>query len=296
MWAVGASAQQASVPGRLPIADPHVLCYDGIYYAYGTGFNRGFQVYYSDDLENWHKGERPALDKEDVYGEKWFWAPEVYYVEAKQKFYLYYSAEEHIAVAVADLPMGPFRQEVKRPMLEEKAIDSSLFIDDDGTPYLYFVRFTGGNVIWMAELEEDFETIKTETLTQCLQVGEPWETVMASVAEGPSVLKRDGVYYLIYSANHYESPDYGVGFATASSPFGPWEKYPGNPVLQKPEPDLVGTGHGAYFTDNDGNLRYIFHAHYSTDRIHPRTSYIADMELTDGVIKMGRIIRPVVVQ
>ena len=39
----------------------------------------------------------------------------------------------------ADVPQGPFRQEVKQPIWDEKSIDTSLFIDDDGTPYLYFV-------------------------------------------------------------------------------------------------------------------------------------------------------------
>ena len=39
-------------------------------------------------------------------------------------------------------------QDEKKPVREEKGIDASLFMDDDGKAYLYFVRFTGGNVIW----------------------------------------------------------------------------------------------------------------------------------------------------
>ena len=96
---------------------------------------------------------------------------------------------------------------------DEKSIDTSLFIDDDGTPYLYFVRFTDGNVIWVAEMNDDLTGIKQETLTECIKVGEPWELSQdkpARVAEGPSVLKKEGVYYLVYSANHFESKNYGV--------------------------------------------------------------------------------------
>ena len=97
-------------------------------------------------------------------------APEVYYIGSKKKFYLFYSTEEHICVATADAPQGPFRQEVKQPIWDEKSIDTSLFIDDDGTPYLYFVRFTDGNVIWVAEMNDDLTGIKQETLTECIKV------------------------------------------------------------------------------------------------------------------------------
>ena len=70
-------------------------------------------------------------------------APEVYYVN--NKFYMYYSAEEHICVAVSDSPLGPFRQAVQKPMLEdEKAIDNSLFLDDDGKAYLFLFALTMG--------------------------------------------------------------------------------------------------------------------------------------------------------
>ena len=46
---------------------------------------------------------------------------------------MYYTADEHICVAIADSPLGPFRQNEKKPMVAgEKMIDSSLFIDEDG--------------------------------------------------------------------------------------------------------------------------------------------------------------------
>ena len=120
-------------------------------------------------------------------------------------------------------PEGPFRQEVKQPIWSEKSIDTSLFIDDDGTPYLYFVRFTDGNVIWVAQMTDDLMSIKTETLNQCIKKLEvSWELLQGKVAEGPSLLKKNGVYYLIYSANHYENKGYGVGYATSDTPMGPW--------------------------------------------------------------------------
>ena len=288
------------ISSNLPIADPYILNYDGTYYAYGTRGN-GFEVYISDDLKHWKRGEKLALSPKDSWGTKWYWAPEVYYVKSKNKFYMFYSVDEHICVATSDSPEGPFLQDKKEPIWDEKSIDTSLFIDDDGTPYLYFVRFTGGNVIWVAEMKSDLKSIKKKTLKQCISAEDGWETVRDRVAEGPSILKRNGTYYLIYSANHYQSQDYAVGYATATSPLGPWKKYTGNPILrrdQKVVSGLFGTGHGAPFVCNDGSYKYIFHAHWSESKVAPRTSFIADFTFADdGSISIGgELIRPEVVK
>ena len=85
-----------TVSDVLPIADPYILFYNDTYYAYGTSRADGFEVYSSKDLKSWERSSRLALSKEDSYGDKWFWAPEVYYVEKDKKFYMFYSVEEHV--------------------------------------------------------------------------------------------------------------------------------------------------------------------------------------------------------
>ena len=284
------------VSTTLPIADPYILLYDGMYYAYGTSGDNGFEVYTSDDLETWKRSSAMALNKQDSYADRWFWAPEVYYVEKAKKFYLFYSADEHICVATSDSPYGPFVQDEKKPIREEKSIDTSVFFDDDGKAYLYFVRFTDGNVIWVAELNDDLKSIKEETLTQCFAAEEPWELILPKVVEGPSVIKQGDTYYLMYSANGYTSQDYAVGYATSKSPFGPWKKYEKNPILHNYK-GLVGVGHGAPFIDKEGKMRYVFHAHKSTTEVHPRDAYVVDMSLENGVITLdGNLVRPRVVK
>lgn len=271
----------------LALADPFIMYYDGIYYAYGTGGNSdaGFDVYVSDSLYLWSRMPQKALDRADSYGGKWFWAPEVYRHPDNGRFYLFYSAEEHLCVASADSPAGPFRQEIHQPMFGEKAIDSSLFIDDDGTAYLFFVRFTDGNVIWCAKLSDDWMHIIPETLHKCIVAELPWERKMGKVAEGPSVLKKNGIYYLIYSANHFLSQDYGVGYATSGKPQEGWVKNDA-PILRRPSGNLVGTGHGAVFTDRDGKERYVFHAHRNDSTVHPRLLHIADINIMDGKVSI----------
>ena len=267
--------EQTSIP--VPLADPFILLHENLYYAYGTGADNGIEVMTSDDLKEWKRVSGTesglALHKDDSYGDKWFWAPEVYYVN--DKFYMYYSAEEHMCVAVSNSPLGPFKQAEQKPMLEgEKTIDNSLYIDDDGKPYLFFDRFNDGLNIWVAELEDDLMTIKKETMHQCIHVSQEWEEVWPRVNEGSFVIKHDGLYYMTYSANSYESPFYGIGCATATDIMGEWTKYPDNPLLQKPG-ELVGVGHSAMFKDKAGDWQIVYHAHKSETAIHPRNMYIS---------------------
>ena len=280
-WAAGTEDDRGD---KILLGDPFIMLYDGTYYAYGTHSDNGFGVWTSDDLKSWKQAEGRAADglvlhKDDVWGDRWFWAPEVYAIDGK--FYMYYSAEEHICVAVADSPLGPFKQTLQEPMLAEKAIDNSLFIDRKGKPYLFFDRFLdSGLTIFVAELEKDLQTIKPKTVRRCIGMSQDWERVWPSVNEGSFVIERDGTYYMTYSANSYESPSYGLGYATARKVTGPWIKYADNPIFQFPG-DLQGVGHSAMFTDKEGNLRVVFHAHADKTHVHPRAMYIGTVRFVE---------------
>lgn len=274
---------------RIPFGDPFIMLYENVYYAYGTNAKDGIEVYSSNDLKHWKKAESLALHQKDSWGGRWFWAPEVYYIKEKNKFLMYYTADEHICAAVSDSPFGPFIQDEKRPMIEdEKCIDNTLFIDDDGKPYLYFDRFNDGLNIWVAELESDLQSIKPSTLTKCIHVSQPWEEVHPRVNEGVFVIKHKGVYYMTYSGNSYESPFYGIGYATASSPMGSWTKYSGNPILQKPD-SLVGVGHSAMFKDKEGQMKIVYHAHKNKEEIHPRYMCISTVHFTNDTVPVMQI-------
>lgn len=290
-FAAAAMAQTS----QLPFADPFVLLDDGVYYSYGTRSANGIEVYSSTDLKTWKHGGL-ALSKNNTNETQWFWAPEVYHLG--DKYYMYYSANEHLYVALADSPKGPFIQHgpmmMWNTLASEKCIDSSVFFDDDGKAWMFFVRFNDGNCIWQVQLEDDYATPIPSTLKKCINVTDAWENIWPRVTEGPNVVKHNGVYYLTYSANSYESQDYAVGYATATSINGPWTKYSGNPILKR-YGGLVGTGHHTLFRDKEDNLKIAFHAHNSTTSIHPRRTYIADMEFSsDGVLSVvdGTMIVP----
>ena len=272
----------AALPGQLMLADPFILEHDGWYYIYGTESDNGIVVYRSRDLKTWsslcgNAKENLAMHKDDVWGSRYFWAPEVY--KRGDKFIMTYSAHAHICCAESDSPCGPFIQKEQRPYLpEEGGIDSSIFFDDDGKAYMFWVRFTGGNIIWAAEMTPDLKQVKMETAREIINpLDSTWETKMWRIAEGPMTIKYKGKYYLTYSCNDFRSQDYAVGVAVADNPLGPYKRYDKNPVLHR-HCGYAGTGHHAIFRSGK-KLFMVYHAHKSHSIVTPRQTLIAPIKL-----------------
>jgi len=281
----------------VPYADPFILAENGIYYLYGTSSDDGIGVLVSEDLVNWRvpdgSGIYFALNENDSYGNRWFWAPEVYHIG--DTYYMYYSTEEHVCVATSNSPLGPFKQKVQEPMFKEKGIDNTLFIDSDGTPYMFWVRFNNGNEIWSVKLERDLVTVIPGTESFCIRMSQEWEREWPAVNEGPFVVLHDGKYVMTYSANSYECKNYGLGMAVADHIGGEWTKYDGNPIFQCPA-GLYGVGHHSFFKDFKGKDRIVFHSHHALGQISPRVIHISDWKIDrKGIVRINdkHIITPV---
>lgn len=268
----------------IALADPTIFVDKGKYYLYGTSGDVGFEVYESTDLKSW-KGPAGynngyALSKGQSYGSKGFWAPQVF--THQNKYYMAYTADEQIAIATSDSPLGPFQQNVLKSLSGSgKQIDPFLFFDSDGKIYLYHVKLQSGNRIYVSEMKPDLSDVLVETARECIFAELPWENAESAswpVVEGPTVIKHKGLYYLIYSANDFRSTNYAVGYATSSSPLGPWKKYEGNPIVNKTLLKLNGTGHGDLFTDLSGKYKYVMHTHFSDSRVAPRVTGLIDFD------------------
>lgn len=261
-------------PVQAGCADPVVLRKGGKYYAYTTyspdfpRMPRGIRLYTSVNLVDW-KDEGFVLKNEDSWGESRFWAPDI--VEKDGTFYLYYAADERMCVATAKSPMGPFKQMKEEPMLPDSIrIDGHVFEDDDGQRYFYYVTFGAGNEIWGGKLNDDMVTVDPSTLTPMVKPDQPWERHQARVTEGPEILKHKGIYYLTYSGSHFENPNYAVGYATSSTPLGPWKKHEFNPVMKSTE-YAHGTAHHCFTESPDGKEIFIvYHRHRDLKNTEPR--------------------------
>lgn len=271
----------------ITLADPTIFCHDGKYLLTGTGdVGNGYTLYTSNDLVHW-KGNagkatgRRILYKGDTYGTGGFWAPQLFCVG--DSFGIAYTADEHVAIAFSKDILGPYKQVNPCAVYEEtKTIDPFVFIDDDSTAYLYHVRLTGENAIWVSLLNDDMQTINTTGSRKCVSAVSGWENTTGgyAVCEGPTVIKDDGMYYMLYSCNDYRNIDYAVGYAYSQSPRGPWVKAPG-PILSRHHLGINGTGHGDLFHDADGELWYVFHVHASNTTVQTRRTMLIPLSLTD---------------
>ena len=277
---------------RIYLADPTIFYNKATYYLYGTvesNAGNGFKVYTSPDMTTWaidtSINNGFALTKGSAFGTKGFWAPQVF--GYKNIFYMAYVANENIAIATSNSPSGSFVQNnLQALQASVKQIDPFVFVDDDGKKYLYHVRLTGGNKIFVAQMKDDFSAILPETLQQCITASEPWENTANAnwpVTEGPSILKHKKLYYLFYTANDFRNPDYAVGYATSSTPYGPWKKYAGNPIISKKDIGINGTGHGDFVKDAHQNLWYVFHTHFSDSVATPRRTAIIKVKFVKNV-------------
>ncbi|MDX1545268.1 MAG: family 43 glycosylhydrolase [Christiangramia sp.] len=92
--------------------------------------------------------------------------------------------------------------------------------------------------------------------------------------DGSTLLKNEGDYYMMYSANNFAGENYAIGYATASSPLGPFQKSDHNPVLQK-EGAVTGTGHNSVIADPDGR-GWICVYHGRTEKTGPKRLVFMD--------------------
>ena len=266
--------------GVMQIGDPFVLLSDdGYFYMYATSGGMGFTGWRSLDMVNWTRlGVVFQPSAHTHWGMGDFWAPEVVFHNGR--YYMFYSARWRansslrIGVAVSDSPVGPFTDLLDEPLFDFgwAAIDGHVFIDDCGTIYLYFARDCSENVvngiheshIYVVKLAEDFRSVIGEPIfltrpTQSWEAQGAWRW-----NEGPWVIKHEGLYYLMYSANYFASREYGVGYAVSESPLGPFVKSENNPILHAPPgwTHVSGPGHHSVVRSRDGReLFAVYHTH-----------------------------------
>ena len=285
------------------IGDPYVLNYKGVYYLYATSMPDGYYCWKSNNLSDWSAPWVCYKATERSFGNSCFWAPEVY--EFGGKFYMYYTAqwkiyeEEQlrIGVAVSDTPEGPFQDVldgVRMFDLGYGVLDAHI-LKDGKSNYLYYSRAGANHYvngakqadIYAVALGDDYISIKGEP--KCIaQPEQEWERRQPEKKqfwnEGPFVVKHDGKYHLMYSANCFESIYYGIGAAVSDHPMEPFEKYENNPILCANE-QISGPGHNSVVQDQDGNLYCVYHAHTDYQAGGgDRQVYITPMHFENGRI------------
>jgi len=142
------------------------------------------------------------------------------------------------------------------------AFDVDIFIDDDNRPYLYFPgRSTDGIYVVALDPEnlsrftsEPVHLIGFDPSHSWERYGDMNEYPDVCWIEGPWMMKRNGTYYLQYSASGTQWLTYATGMYTSRSPTGPFTYSPVNPILRKTTGIVTGPAHGCIVEGPDGNL------------------------------------------
>ncbi len=291
------------------VADPSIAKFGDTYYLYGTtDIDRGLEemgppvVWKSKDFVNWSfegtileeiDWNKPYLytnDKgEKKYGFYRYWAPGRA-VKIDNLYYLFPTIVSPdgtcpVYTLVSEAPDGPFRFQngdglfwgqqpegmtLSQPLVPD--IDVEPFIDDDGQNYVYWRQRQA------AKVNRDFSKIEGEVITM--------PTKRTEYSEGPTLFKREGIYYYIYTQGGHQNYR-NAYMMSKESPLKGFEAPGGNDVFisSSLENGVWGPGHGNVFYDADSDS-YLFAYLEFGEGSTTRQVFVDKMEFNpDGTIQ-----------
>lgn len=267
---------------EINIRDPYILPYDGKYYLYGTrsetafvGQAYGFDVYVSDDLENWEGPFEVFHRPEGFWSEKSYWAPEVYFYQ--EKFYMFATFANKkkglgTAVLVAENPKGPFTLWSDGYVTPKnwRCLDGTLYIAKNGTPYMIFChewREIHDGTMCAIELSKDLKE----------SVGKPFVLFSASeakpfikryffrnyITDGPFLIRtEDEKLHMLWSTNAKTGYVGAMAYSDNNEINGKWK------IDSQPLYDHDG-GHGMIFKSFSDQYYLVLHYPNKFGKEHP---------------------------
>lgn len=274
-WVSDVPAADPDAPGRIltpgqDVPNPFVLHERGTYYLYST-------------QENWLEPNVPlrsgpsmdelgppreVMPKIPTWAEHGLtWAPDVRHVGGR--YVLWFTARmkegrsdgagtQCIGVAVGERPEGPFTPLGDEPQVCQLdrwgSIDPRTFVDRDGSLWLHWKSDDNAepgvdtkSTIYARRLADDGVTFIGNAI-RVLEVDKPWE---GRIIEAPHMIEAAGAYWLFYSGNWFNQPDYSIGWARCDGPAGPCTKPPNGPWLAS-NAQGEGPGESSMFLDDEG--------------------------------------------
>ncbi|MNM38546.1 Arabinoxylan arabinofuranohydrolase precursor [compost metagenome] len=284
-------------------ADPFALTYNGRVYIYMSSDNYEYNsdgtikdntfanlksvfVISSADMVNWtDHGAIPVAGANGANGgqgiAKWAgssWAPAaaVKNINGKDKFFLYFAnGTGGIGVLTADSPIGPWTDPLGKALVTSSTpgmsgvvwlFDPAVFVDSDGTGYLY----CGGGIPGGSNPTQE-QRANPQT-ARVLKLGADMTSIVgsASMIDAPFILedsgihKYNGIYYYSYCLNFggvhpADKPGGEIGYMTSTSPMGPFT-YAGH-FLKNPGAFFGAGGNNHHSVFNFNNQWYVvYHA------------------------------------
>lgn len=233
--------------------DPSILRVGKDYYMTHSSFEYypGLLVWHSTDLVNWVRVSH-ALTK--YVGS--VWAPDLIY--HKGIYYIYFPAGGNNWVVTSKSPEGPWSDPVDLKL--KGYIDPGHLVDKDGIRYLYLSKG------YIVKLSDNGLSIAGEPkfIYGGWEFPKSWSTECFCL-ESPKSTIKDGYYYLTVAEGGTAGPatSHMVVSARSTSPYGPWENSPYNPIVhtESRNEKWWSQGHGSLVDDEQGNWWILYHAY-----------------------------------
>lgn len=263
---------------EIGIRDPFVLVDEGKYYLYGTrnttawGKADGFDVYVSDDMENWSEKKEIFHNDGTFWATQNYWAPEC--VKYHGKYYLIATfgsetRKKGIQILESDRPDGIFVPKTKYPITpdEWECLDGTLYWEDQ-TPWLIFshsVPEECRGAMCAAQLSDDLADMKTKPQVLFYASEAAWSRPIpfakeafgvdgdAYFSDGPYLFKNEtGDLCMLWSSWGEKGYEMGISKSANGKITGIWK--------HQPKSFFQDGGHGMIFTSKEGERLLTFHA------------------------------------
>jgi beta-xylosidase len=253
--------------------DPSVIRDGKDFYMTHSSFNYypGLLLWHSTDLIHW---ERVCHALHKNVGS--VWAPDL--AKHGDKWYIYFPAGGTNWVVTADTPEGPWSEPVDLNL--RGFIDPGHLVGPDGKRYLYLSK---GFIVQLSD-----DGLSTAGLPVHNYDGwefpKEWSTECFCL-ESPKSTVRNGLYYLTVAEGGTAGPatSHMVVSARSSSPMGPFENSPFNPVVHtgSREERWWSQGHGTLVDDTGGNWWIMYHGYEKHFHTLGRQTLMLPVEWTD---------------
>ncbi|MCW0481881.1 family 43 glycosylhydrolase [Gaoshiqia sediminis] len=233
--------------------DPSIFRDGGDYYMTHSSFDYypGLLVWHSTDLINW---QRVGHALHQYVGS--VWAPDL--IKHNNRYYIYFPAGGTNWVVTAMSPEGPWSDPIDLKL--PGYIDPGHVVDHEGKRYLYLSK---GYIVKLTEdgLATDGEPVFNY---EGWEFPKEWSTECFCL-ESPKSTVKDGYYHLIVAEGGTAGPatSHMVVSARSTSPYGPFENSPYNPIVHTESRNerWWSQGHGTLVDDVDGNWWIMYHGY-----------------------------------
>jgi hypothetical protein len=283
-------------PGQ-DVPDPFVLAADGQYLMFSSQdgiFSPNVPLVASRSLTDFEGPPIDAMPTLPPWAEEGFtWAPDV--VKVGRRYLMWFNAAlassgaaatKCIGVASSANPAGPYRSTATRPLVCQLdhlgSIDPRAFIDPAGRLWLVWKSDDNADVagaahttIWVQRLSADGLSLVGQPVA-LMTADLPWE---GRIVESPDMVFAAGHYWLFFSGNWYNEPDYAIGVAECAGPEGPCEPTTLGPWLGS---NAQGSGPGEESLFFDGSRWWMMYAPFAVDYRAATPRPVALVRLTFG--------------